>query len=201
MVRVEDISGTLPDGATPLDDVSQLIPAYISTVAELYNAEFININEAVGKYFLKPARKRFLTMDLLHKIHKDMFAKVWEWAGRNRKTNKNIGVDWHQIDVEIKILLDDLKYWQEQNEDITEISAKLHHRLVKIHPFENGNGRWARFVLNLFLRDQGRKTVNWPEKELFVNSIFRAQYLSALKQADAQHYDELIELHEKYSEK
>ena len=35
MVRVEDISGTLPEGATPLDDISELIPAYITTIAEL----------------------------------------------------------------------------------------------------------------------------------------------------------------------
>jgi len=38
MVRVEDISGTLPEGATPLDDISELKPAYITTIAELYNA-------------------------------------------------------------------------------------------------------------------------------------------------------------------
>jgi hypothetical protein len=63
MVRVEDISGTLPEGATPLDDISELIPAYIATIAELYNAEFININEASKKYFLRPTRKQLLTIE------------------------------------------------------------------------------------------------------------------------------------------
>ena len=199
MVRVEDISGTLPEGATPLDDISELKPAYITTIAELYNAEFININEASKKYFLKPARKRPLTLDLLYRVHKDMFSKVWKWAGRKRKTNKNIGVDKHHIDTELKKLIDDSQYWQENKTDIMEISARLHHRLVKIHPFENGNGRWARLVVNLFLQNQGLRMVNWPEKELFVNSVFRKKYIDALKEADLQKYDELISLHRYYS--
>jgi len=199
MVRVEDISGKLPEGATPLDDISELKPAYITTIVELYNAEFININEASKKYFLKPTRKQLLTIELLYRIHKDMFSKVWKWAGKKRKTNKNIGVDWHQIDIELKKLIGDLQYWQENKIDIMEISARLHHRLVKIHPFENGNGRWARFAVNLFLQNQGLRTVNWPEKELFVNSVFRKKYIDALKQADLQKYDKLIALHIYYS--
>jgi Fic-DOC domain mobile mystery protein B len=128
-----------------------------------------------------------------------MFSKVWKWAGKKRKTNKNIGVDWHQIDIELKKLIGDLQYWQENKIDIMEISARLHHRLVKIHPFENGNGRWARFAVNLFLQNQGLRTVNWPEKELFVNSVFRKKYIDALKQADLQKYDKLIALHIYYS--
>jgi Fic family protein len=27
----------------------------------------------------------------------------------------------------------------------------MHHRLVKIHPFPNGNGRWARIAADVFL--------------------------------------------------
>ncbi|MBI4208502.1 MAG: Fic family protein [Deltaproteobacteria bacterium] len=33
-----------------------------------------------------------------------------------------------------------------------ELSARLHHRLVWIHPFENGNGRWARLIMNIHLK-------------------------------------------------
>ena len=117
------------------------------------------------------------------------------------KTNKNIGVDWHQIDTELKKLIGDLQYWQENKTDVMEISARLHHRIVKIHPFENGNGRWARFAVNLFLQNQDLRTVNWPEKELFINSVFREKYIDALKQADLQKYEELIALHKYYSSK
>jgi fido (protein-threonine AMPylation protein) len=36
-----------------------------------------------------------------------MFSEVWGWAGTFRKTNKNIGVDKYQIEIELTKLMDD----------------------------------------------------------------------------------------------
>lgn len=44
-----------------------------------------------------------------------MYGNVWDWAGEFRKTNKNIGVDKWQIPTDLKILLGDVIYWNENN--------------------------------------------------------------------------------------
>ena len=40
-----------------------------------------------------------------------MLGKVWQWGGRYRDTELNIGVPVHQIREEIKKLCDDAAYW------------------------------------------------------------------------------------------
>ena len=195
----KNINQELPPGATPLDaeDLEGLLPRYITTRAELNDAEFKNISEGPKKYFLSRRKFQF-TISNLYKIHKEMFGNVWKWAGKKRKTEKNIGVDKTQIDVELKKLMDDLEYWLEQNMDIVEISARLHHRLVFIHPFNNGNGRWARFIVNLFLKDHLGSYLDFPEDELLLLTTIRKSYISALREADGLNYKPLIDLHKKY---
>jgi len=189
----------LPPGATPLtpEDLEGLLPKYISTREELNDAEFKNINEASKKYFLSK-KKIQLNIYNLYNIHKEMFGKVWKWAGKKRKTEKNIGVDKTQIDVELKKLVDDLEYLMEQSMDSLEISARLHHRLVHIHPFNNGNGRWARFIVNLFLKDYLNSYLEFPEDDLLITTEIRKNYIKALQKADDLDYQPLIDFHKKY---
>lgn len=47
--------------------------------------------------------------------------------------------------------------------DVVERAARLHHRAVEIHPFVNGNGRWARTLSNIYLVNQRSPYVAWPE--------------------------------------
>jgi Fic-DOC domain mobile mystery protein B len=189
----------LPAGATPLDaeDLEGLLPKYITTRGELNDAEFKSIIEASKKYFLSRKKLQF-TIGSLYKIHKEMFGNVWKWAGKKRKTEKNLGVYKTQIDVELKKLLDDLDYWLKHKMDIIEISARLHHRLVFIHPFNNGNGRWARFIVNLFLKDHFGSYLDFPEDELLLTTEIRKIYIKALKKADDLNYKPLIDFHKKY---
>lgn len=193
------INQGLPPGATPLtpEELDGLLPNYITTKKELNDAEFKNISEASKKYFL--SRKNFqFTIGNLYRTHKEMFGNIWAWAGKKRNTNKNIGVDKAQIDIELKKLIDDLEYWLKQNMDIIEISARLHHRLVYVHPFNNGNGRWARFIINLFLKEYLNSYLDFPEDELLLTTTIRKRYIETLQQADSLNYHPLIELHKKY---
>lgn len=194
------IEGSYPSGATPLDDYSGLIPEHVETLAELYELEFANINKILPKYFLKrPSKKTApFTREWLFTLHLEMLGEVWEWAGSPRKTNKNIGVDKHHIPSELEKFLGDYHAWREHSHDPIEISAKIHHRLVWIHPFENGNGRWARMVSNIFLWQNEAPIVQWPEDQFFVDSVLRERYISALKKADNHDYLELINLHTQY---
>lgn len=196
---ISKINIDLPVGATPInpEELDDLIPKHITTRVELNAAEFENISEAQIKYYL--ARRKFqFSVWSLYNIHKDMFSNVWRWAGEKRTTNKNIGIDKTQIDAQMKVVIDDLSYWIEDQMNEIEISARLHHRLVHIHPFNNGNGRWARFIVNLFLIDKVDSFLNIPEQELLHSGDLRQKYISALKDADDQNIPLLIEFHSAY---
>ncbi len=193
------INLNLPLGATPLtlEEFSDLLPLHITTRTELNDAEFINISKATQKYFL--SRKKFLfSLANTYQVHKDMFGNVWKWAGKKRTTNKNIGVDKVYIDIELKKFIDDLDYWLKYDMDATEISARIHHRAVFIHPFNNGNGRWARFLSNLFLKGNLNSYLEFPENEVILTTVIRKTYIKALQEADNLNYQPLIDLHKKY---
>ena len=202
MGSIKKINQELPPGATPLtvEDLEGLLPKYITTRSELNDAEFKNISDAAKTYLLSRKKIQFILSNL-YKIHKDMFGNIWAWAGKKRKTNKNIGVDKSHIDMEMKKLIDDLQYWLEHKMDIIEISARLHHRLVFIHPFNNGNGRWARFIVNLFLKEHLNSYINFPEDELLLTTSIRKTYIKALQEADNLNYGPLIDLQKKYVSK
>jgi len=185
-------------GATPLDDVSGLLQQHITTRRELFDAEFANINKAYQKYlFTIPSNKKApFTLEWLYKLHKEMLGEVWDWAGQKRLSNKSIGVDKSQIDEELGKLLGDYDNWIKNQMRYLEVAVRLHHRLVYIHPFENGNGRWSRMAANIYLRQNKQKMIQWPEQELYIRTTFREEYINALKNADELNYQSLIKLHE-----
>lgn len=57
------------------------------------------------------------------------------------------------------------------------VAATLHYRLVRIHPFDDGNGRIARLVMNYHLLKSGYPPV-------IIKSADKKAYLNALNQAD-----------------
>jgi Fic-DOC domain mobile mystery protein B len=102
------------EGQTPIDEDERdgLLVKTISTRGELDEFEQANIQQAI-EWTMKNkfTAEEVLSLDFVLLVHKKMFDEVWEWAGSKRKTNKNIGVDKYQISTELKILLEDCKYW------------------------------------------------------------------------------------------
>lgn len=78
------------------------------------------------------------------------------WAGKSRRSGKNIGIDAYRIPTELRQLLDDCRYWIENaTYEPDEIATRFHHRLVWVHIFPNGNGRHARLATDLLLAAMG----------------------------------------------
>jgi Fic-DOC domain mobile mystery protein B len=186
------------NGQTPLDDDEReglLIPT-ITTRGELDEFEQLGVEKA-NEWLLskKLSINNILTDDFVKDLHKRMFADIWSWAGEFRKTNKNIGVDKFMIGTEIKKLLDDCKYWIENkvfSED--EISVRLSHRMVLIHPFANGNGRHSRLIADVMIsKGFGKPYFTWGSVSLTKQGEARTKYLAALKDADKNDYNSLIE--------
>ncbi len=66
------------------------------------------------------------------------------------------------------------------------LAAILHYRFVSIHPFDDGNGRVARLLLNYVLSKH-----NLPP--VVIKSTDKANYLRALRQADAGNLEPFIQ--------
>lgn len=188
---------TIP-GETPID-ISHLKVAGVGTRAELNDLEAENIRKVVLKYLARRPARRMAPFNLpwLKRLHKQMFGDVWKWAGRLRHENLNIGIRWQLIDETLLALVDDLAYWDQTGMDVLESAVRLHHRAVHIHPFPNGNGRWARMLANIWLRLHDRSVTEWPESELGTTSPVRNEYLAALKAADGGDYEPLMVVHQR----
>lgn len=83
---------------------------------------------------------------------------------------------------ETPALMADLVGWyneeeQKGNLSPVELAALFHYRYIRIHPFEDGNGRIARLMVNYILSRHG-----WPM--IVVRSRLKQEYLEALHQAD-----------------
>ena len=188
-------------GETPID-VSGLIPKGVATRAKLNELEAENIRVATVRYLAaKPSRRQApFTLPWCLKLHKQMFGKVWRWAGTTRSTELNLGVPAHRIQTDLQSLLDDATYWRDHRVyDAIEQATRLHHRAVFIHPFLNGNGRWSRFLANVWLKQAGAPVVAWPEETIGDQSVIRQKYLDAVRRADDGDLGPLVDLHREYA--
>jgi Fic-DOC domain mobile mystery protein B len=159
-------------GQTPLskEEKEGLLLGHISTQNELNEVEQLNIEEAI-QWTL---RKKFdadviLSEQFVRELHKRMYGEVWKWAGEFRRSEKNIGIDWQQIAMQLRGLIDDCKFWIDNKvcgDD--EIAIRFKHRIVSIHCFSNGNGRHSRLMADVINKQIFSKDVfSWGGKNLY----------------------------------
>ena len=131
----------------------------------------------------------------LRNIHHSMFGEVWEWAGSYRTSITSIGVRPSMIPAQLSELCSEVCAWSKHPVESTfvEMAAHIHHRLVFIHPFENGNGRFSRLVADRFLLAWQCPHPTWPSN-LTNTSSDRSRYIQALRSADRGEYSFLITL-------
>ncbi len=182
------------NGATPIDpnEAEGLIPS-LSTQAELNEFEASNMDFAkIWANKSTKIKRNLLDQQTLKLLHNRMFGKTWRWAGSYRRTQKSIGCDAWNIAAELKSLLDDVDVWLKSKAYTpNEIAARFHHRLVLIHPFPNGNGRFARLATDLLCQQQGWKVSAWGHSNLIAGAA-RTEYISSLRAADSSNYESLI---------
>lgn len=171
----------------------QSCASYVNTQKALNKWEQSNILDA-QKWAFSRKNSHYLTIQYCCELHERMFDKTWRWAGIFRRTNKNIGVFWEQIPMQLKLLFDDLQYQLDHGiYSIDELSSRFHHRLVSIHPFPNGNGRHARLYTDVILMHQDADRFTWGGQSFDNNTKLRAAYIAALRAADRGDYGLLFE--------
>jgi Fic-DOC domain mobile mystery protein B len=150
-----------PEGATPLDpnELGGLKHRHVTTQGKLDELEQANRIRTA----LAGRRRDILTDDFAIELHRRLFGEVWSWAGSFRKTGKNIGIDPAHIGIELRAVMDDALYWADRGTyRPVEMAVRLHHHLLWVHPFANGNGRHARIMGDVVLEKiYGAGPIDW----------------------------------------
>lgn len=183
-----------PADATPLtpDERAALRPTWIATRADINGAEAANV--AAGAAWGTRQQGELLTDAFVRELHRRMFNDVWAWAGKYRLSERNIGIDPHLIVVEVRYLLDDARHWIENRTfPPDEIAVRMHHRLVFVHPFANGNGRHARLMADILAERLGSQRFTWGSADLAPTGETRRRYIAALRAADAHEIAPLLQ--------
>jgi cell filamentation protein len=134
-----------------------------------------------------------ITPDLFLKLHGDSFGHIYDWAGKWRAIDldwpPDVSTPW-RISTDIRNLCDDLAERlghlpapgdPTHRSAIVELVAWFQHRVVKIHPFRDFNGRVARMLSSYLLLQLG-----WPALELDADKpgAGRERYIAAMHAAD-----------------
>ncbi len=180
-----------PDDGTPLAEERQGLRLPVLTRKELNRAEAENISRAMTWLFLSRRRLRpeSVTREAwLERLHWRMYDQVWAWAGLYRTADRNLGVPYWQIRVDMRNLEADAQAW------LTDASAtrfsddecaiRFGYRLVVIHPFPNGNGRWSRLASDALIVALGGHRFTWGGASLTETGQLRHSYITALQAAD-----------------
>lgn len=127
--------------------------------------------------------KPTLSEHLIRSLHQLVVKKTDEdFAGKYRTSNVFIGGSDHipPDSLQVPVHMRRLMTWFTKDQQMLhpiELAALLHHKIVNIHPFFDGNGRTARLIMNLVLMRAG-----YPLAVILKND--RQKYYRALQAAD-----------------
>jgi len=132
--------------------------------------------------------KKDLSLPIVLYWHKKLFeATKPEIAGRIRK--HQVAISGSKFlppsSVEVYPLLREFYKWYDKNKKKmhpVELAALAHLKFVTIHPFDDGNGRISRLMMNFILHKHGYPLLNIPYEK-------RASYYNALERAQVKKMD------------
>lgn len=150
-------------------------------------------HEALGFLYelVEKETKPTISENLIKNIHQIVVKKTEEeYAGRYRTGGVYIGGADHvpPSAFQVPIEMEELVSWftkERKKLHPIELAALLHHKLVYIHPFFDGNGRTARLVMNIVLMRKG-----YPLAIVLRND--RAKYYRMLARADKGELEPLV---------
>ena len=115
--------------------------------------------------------------------------KIGEYKTTPNHVRTPTGEIYHYaLPEEVPARIDDLLRWYESAKKDTYpliLAATFHYDFVKIHPFDDGNGRMSRILMNLILMQGG-----YPPAIIKMEK--RSEYLAALSEADAGDLEKFI---------
>lgn len=181
-------------GETPLphDELDALLPEVVEildkpiTHADVYDLEQGMQDQVVDEMMPAALDGSLLLDDLLsdhfvRDLHTRLFKPIWEWAGRLRQLEGNIGVAPEQIAVELRNSLGTIAWRWEHTSDWTarQLGIVVHAETVRIHPFVDGNGRTTRLLADLVFA-----AAQEPAEQQYDWDLDKPHYIALLRAFD-----------------
>jgi len=147
----------------------------------------VDIKELNKLILVKDFWKDAQTPDGLHTRREIKVGEYKEFPNSVRLTNGEI---FHYAEpFEVPAKMQELMDWY--NDEKTglhpvTLAALFHHKFVLIHPFDDGNGRISRLMMNYILLRFG-----YPP--IIIRSVDKTKYLNALRLADAGNFESFID--------
>lgn len=175
-------SNAIEGNTLTLRETQLVVREGITISGKSLNEHLEAINHPKAIAYIENLAKHDLREDNILRIHEVVFSGTLGNAGNYRNTQVYIEGSEHRPPpaFEVPVLMDGLLEWLTKNpEELRpiEIAAVLHHKFVSIHPFDDGNGRIGRLLMNLLLIKHGYPLT-------VIKRIDRRRYYDTLRKAD-----------------
>ena len=172
-------------------------PFQADNLLNLTDKDSINECEAKGivkaeLYILGLDTEVDISTTLILDIHKIAFGELYDWAGKWRNVNVTVGQlippePAHIIHLMYQFI-DNLTYKisiSKTKDEIVETLIYTHYEFIRIHPFNNGNGRTGRLLMNLVALKSGYKPIELYKRK----GESRKVYIQSMQQADKGNFE------------
>lgn len=175
-----------------MQDNTNWTPSEEDNLLNLTDKDAINEQEAKGialaeLYVLRLDVDTPITTSLILDIHRTAFEHLYDWAGKWRTTGIVVGQleppQPHQIIQLMYQFIDNLHFKMtiaKNREEQIDCLLYAHYEFIRIHPFNNGNGRTGRILMNLVAMKFEYK----PLVLYYREGESRKVYIDAMKAAD-----------------
>ncbi len=138
-----------------------------------------------------------ISINIILELHKIAFEALYDWAGKWRMIDVSVGQIKPPSPKQIPNLMyqyiDNLNFKVQNAKNKSEQVATIvygHYEFIKIHPFNNGNGRTGRLIMNWVCLKFGYKPITLYARE----GESRRIYIDALQKADRGDFQPLEKL-------
>lgn len=175
-----------------MQDSTGWTPTPDENLLNLTDKDAINEQEAKGialaeLYLFGLDTETSISTTLFLDLHKTAFGHLYDWAGKWRTTNIVVGQleppQPHQVIQLMYQFVDNLNFKisiAKTREEQIDCLLFAHYEFIRIHPFNNGNGRTGRILMNWVALKFGYKPLVLYHRE----GESRRIYIQAMKAAD-----------------
>jgi cell filamentation protein len=182
-----------------MEDSTNWTPSPDDNKLNLIDKNLINEYEAKGivsaeLFVFELDSETEISTQLLLQIHRIAFSELYDWAGSWRTTSVMVGqlTPPHPSNV-LHLMyqyIDNLNFKIRNavtQQDHIECLSFAHYEFVRIHPFNNGNGRTGRILMNIVALKFGYKPFELYHRE----GDSRKIYIESMKLADNGNFEPL----------